>query len=408
MTRPEYESFYSQRARGMRASEIRELLKLTEKPDIISFAGGLPNPEAFPTDIIAELTAEVLEEFGHKALQYGTTEGLPALREAFAKYYSEHDIPATKDEILIVSGSQQGLDLLSKVFLDPGDTVVVGSPTYLGGLAAFRAFQASFATVPLDSGGMKIDLLEESIKRLISEGKKPKFVYVIPTFQNPTGTTMPEDRRKRIIELAEEYDILIVEDNPYGRLRYVGKPLKPIKHYDRSGRVIYLGTLSKTLVPGFRTATVVADKELIRKLTIAKQSTDLCSTTFTQFIAARYIERGYLESHLEKIRTLYGHKMKVMLDAMDEYMPEKVKWTRPEGGMFLWVTLPEDCDTVEMFKKAIEKKVAYVVGTAFYADGGGRRSMRMNFSYPTDEQIVGGVKRLAEVIREEMREKGVG
>ncbi len=407
MSAPEYEKFYSKRAKGMRASEIRELLKLTQKPDIISFAGGLPNPEAFPTDIIAELTAEVLEEFGHKALQYGTTEGLPALREAFARYYSEHDMPSTEDEILIVSGSQQGLDLLSKVFLDPGDTVVVGSPTYLGGLAAFRAFQASFATVPLDSGGMKIDVLEEKIKRLIAGGKKPKFVYVIPTFQNPTGTTMPEDRRKRIIELAEEYDLLIVEDNPYGRLRYVGKPLKPIKHYDHSGRVIYLGTLSKTLVPGFRIATVVASEDLIRKLTIAKQSTDLCSTTFTQFIAARYIERGYLDSHLEKIRALYGHKMKVMLDAMDEYMPEKVKWTRPEGGMFLWVTLPEGCDTVEMFKKAIEKKVAYVVGTAFYADGGGHRSMRLNFSYPTDEQIVEGVKRLAEVIREEMGEKGV-
>ncbi|MCD6461297.1 MAG: PLP-dependent aminotransferase family protein [Thermoplasmata archaeon] len=408
--KPVFDDLYSDRASGMRASEIRELLKLTQRPDIISFAGGLPNPLAFPLGIIKELTQKVLDRYGEKALQYGTTEGLTSLREAFAENYNAHDIPCTPDEITIVGGSQQGLDLLSKIFLNPGDEVVVGDPTYLGGLAAFRAFQARFVAVPLDNDGMRVDLLEERLEKMRREGRKPKMVYVIPTFQNPTGTTLPTDRRKRLIDLVHEYDTVLVEDNPYGRLRYEGEPLKPIKYYDDPDdpRVIYLGTLSKTLVPGFRIATVVAPPEITRKLVIAKQSTDLCSTTFTQYIAAEYISGGYLDAHMRKIKTLYGGKRNIMLKAMDEFMPDGVEWTRPEGGMFLWTTLPEGCNTVEMFPKAVENKVAYVVGKAFYAYEGGERSMRINFSYPTDEQIMVGIERLAKVIEEEIKDKKAG
>ncbi|MDG6221055.1 MAG: PLP-dependent aminotransferase family protein, partial [Candidatus Thermoplasmatota archaeon] len=265
-------------------------------------------------------------------------------------------------------------------------------------------FQARFNTIPHDGKGMDIGVLEETLENMKREGRRPKFIYVIPTFQNPSGTTMGEERRKRLVDLAHAYDTLIVEDDPYGRLRYGGDPVKPIIYHDsgEDGRTIHLGTLSKTLAPGFRIATVVAPPAVTKKLVIAKQSSDLCTNTFTQFIAAEYISQGHLELHLEKIKKLYGGKMHAMIQAVDDFMPKGLEWAKPEGGMFLWITMPEGCNAVSMFPKAVEKKVAYVIGTAFYANGGGERCMRLNFSYPTDEQIRIGIERLAGVIEEEI------
>ncbi len=396
-----FESFYSKRARGMKASEIRELLKLTQNKEIISFAGGLPNPGAFPAKVAAELTKEVFENHAEDALQYGTTEGLPTLREAFAENYSAHKLECSPDQILITSGSQQGLDLLSKVFLNPGDTIIVGAPTYLGALGSFRAFQANIESVPLDEKGFRVDALEEKLEALKHEGKRVKFIYLVPTFQNPTGVTIPEDRRKRILAMAEEYDTLVVEDDPYGRLRFEGDGVPSLFSLDRGvGRVIHMGTLSKLLAPGLRVATLMGHPDMIKKFVIAKQSTDLCSNTLTQFISAEYIRRGHLDEHVKFIRDLYGKKKNIMLQAMDDFMPSGVEWTRPEGGMFIWATVPEGLNTVDLFSKAIERKVAYVVGRAFYVSDGGEREMRLNFSYASDESIREGIERLGKVIEE--------
>jgi 2-aminoadipate transaminase len=258
-------------------------------------------------------------------------------------------------------------------------------------------------SIPLDDEGLRIDLLEEKLKSLKEQGKTPKFIYVVPTFQNPAGLTMSEIRRKKLVDLAHEYDILVLEDDPYSRLRYEGTPVKPIKAFDDENRVIFMGTFSKLISPGLRVAWILAPKDLARKLVIAKQSADLCSTTFSQYIAYEFLHRGHLETHLQKIISIYKPKRDVLLKALDEHFPKEAKWTRSEGGMFSWATFPEKVDTVEMFPKAVEKKVAYVVGSAFYPDKSGRNTMRLNFSFPSQEDIKEGVKRLGETIDEEMK-----
>ncbi len=390
-----WEKFYSERAKGLRASEIRELLKMTQKPDIISFGGGLPNPESYDIKHVRECIDYVMETKAKKALQYGTTEGYSRLREFLAEYMTEKGYDSSPENIIITAGSQQGLDLVSKVFIDKDDTVITESPSYLGGLSAFRAYLARIETVPLQDDGMDLDLLEE---RLRSE-KKPKFIYVVSTYQNPSGICMSSEKRKRIAEMSLEYDVPIIEDNPYSELAFSSEPPEPIlAHSD--GNVLYLGTFSKTFSPGIRVAWICGPSEIIKKLVIAKQSTDLCSNVLSQRMVHEYCKRGYWKENIKKIREMYRRKRDIMLKAMEEYFPEGVKWTRPEGGLFLWVTLPEYIDTREMFKDAIKNKVAYVVGTAF---AGGKNTMRLNFSYPSDEEIVEGIKRLGEVIKSRMK-----
>lgn len=398
----DFNEILSSSVKGMKKSAIRELLKLTKDPEIISFAGGLPAPETFPKEELTKIVKEVIEENGDKALQYGTTEGDDRLRELIAENYNQEGFEITKDNILITTASQQGLDLLAKIFIDPGDIVLVGLPSYLGGLGAFNAYGAKMIGIEFDENGMRSDKVEEKILELQKEGKKPKFIYIIPDFQNPAGITMPESRRKEMITIARKYEILIVEDSPYKQIRFEGEDQASLYALDKQGYVINMGTFSKIFVPGFRIGWVIAHTNILDKFIMAKQSTDLCTSPFVQMIAAKYIEKGYFEKFLKRTIQLYKEKRDVMLAAFDKYMPAGVKWTRPEGGLFLFVTLPSYMDTEKLFLKAIEKKVAFVIGSVFHCDGSGKNTMRINFSYMSKEKNVEGVKRLAEVIKEEM------
>ena len=402
-----FESFFSEKALEMKASEIRELLKLVETSDVISLAGGLPAPETFPVEIIKRIAQEVLTEHADKALQYGTTKGFTPLRLALARWMERrYGIPISKVEIMMVAGSQQALDLIGRVFINPGDIVVVEGPTYLAALQAFKYYEPEFVSVPMDHDGMRVDILEEKLEELERQGKRVKFVYTVSTFQNPMGVTMSLERRKKLVKLAKEHDFLIVEDNPYSELRYSGEPVPPVKHFDDEGRVIYLGTFSKILAPGFRLGWVAAHPHFIRKMEIAKQSIDLCANTLAQVIAWKYVEEGHLDRHIPEIVKFYKPRRDAMLKALDEFMPEGVEWTRPDGGMFIWVTLPEGIDTKLMMEKAVSKGVAYVPGEAFFAHRDVKNTMRLNFTYVPEEKIREGVKRLAEVIREEIKKLG--
>lgn len=389
--------------KGMKKSAIRELLKLTKDPEIISFAGGLPAPETFPQEELIGIVKEVIEEDGKLALQYGTTEGDDKLRELIAENYNQEGFNITKDNILITTASQQGLDLLAKVFVNRGDKVLVGLPSYLGGLGAFNAYGAEMVGIKFDEHGMIPQKLEEKLEELKNKGEKPKFIYIIPDFQNPAGVTVPEERRKEIIALARKYDILIVEDSPYKQIRFEGEDQTSFYALDQTGHVINLGTFSKIFVPGFRIGWVIAHTDILDKFIMAKQSTDLCTSPFVQKIAAKYIEKGYFKENLKKTIQNYKEKKDVMIAAFEKYMPEGVTWTNPEGGLFLFVTLPEYMDSEKLFMKAIEKKVAFVIGSVFHCDGSGKNTMRINFSYVDKEKNVEGVRRLAEVIRNEMK-----
>ncbi|RLI55570.1 MAG: aminotransferase [Candidatus Thorarchaeota archaeon] len=396
---------YSDRAGKMRKSVIRELLKVTQDPEIISFAGGLPNPKSFPISDIESCIHEVLKNHGKTALQYGTTQGLRELREAIAERSYKEGMDISADDVIIMSGSQQALDTVGKLFLNPGDTALCGLPTYLGGINAFRSYEANLEGIPLDGDGMQIDVLEETLKKLRRNEIFPKFVYVVPTFQNPAGVIMPESRRKKLIDIANEYELFIVEDDPYGKLRYDANHIKPIKAFDDIGSVIYMSTFSKILSPGFRLAWTIANPEATRKMIICKQALDLCTNTFTQFITLEFIKRGSLDLHIMKLCEMYKPKRDTMIEAMEKYFPDGYTCHKPKGGMFAWVTLPEGIDTEVMFLDAIKEKVAYVHGKAFHVDGGGARSMRLNFSYSTDEQLDEGMKRLGSVIKKKLEKQ---
>ncbi|HHO57246.1 MAG TPA: PLP-dependent aminotransferase family protein, partial [Thermoplasmatales archaeon] len=393
---------YSQRTKYFRTSEIRELLELSQRPDVISFAGGLPSPHAFPVEEIKEIVERVLSNDYATALQYGPTPGLKIFRETMTKYVKNFGIEADIEDIFITVGSQQALDIVGRVFIDAGDVIFVSLPTYLGAINAFYAYGANMVGVPLDENGMKVDILEEKIKELKKKGEKLKMIYTVPTFQNPAGVELSEERRKHLLEIAAEHDLLIVEDEPYNMLRFEGEPIPSIKSMDKDGRVIYMGTFSKIMSPGLRLAYVVAEKNVARKMVVAKQSMDLCAPTFTQMIAKYYVENGYLTKGVEKIIEMYRKKRDIMLDAMEEYFPQECKWTKPRGGMFLWVELPEHINTVEMIQDAVKEKVAYVHGRAFHVDGGGTNAMRLNFTNPDDDVIEEGIKRLWKVIKTRM------
>ena len=393
---------YAQRTHRMKSSAIRELLKLTELPDIISFAGGLPAPEVFPVQEFEEACHRVLHDKGAVALQYGATEGYLPLREMIARHTRRFGIEVTADNILITSGSQQALDLLGKVFINAGDRIVVEAPTYLGALQAWNIYGADYITVPSDENGMIVEELEAALRA------GPKFIYALPNFHNPLGVTIPLERRLRLVELADRYGVPIIEDDPYGQLRFEGSHIPPIVVLDEklhvqnghyTGNVIYLSTFSKTLAPGIRLAWVIAPPEVIRKLVTAKQGADLHTSSFNQIVAHEVAHGGFLDKHVEHIIQVYRERRDVMLDSLEEHMPEGVRWTRPQGGLFLWVTLPEHMSSVDIFRDAVEEKVAFVPGESFYPLGGGRNTMRLNFSNATPEKINEGIARLARVVR---------
>jgi 2-aminoadipate transaminase len=393
----------------MGSSAIRELLKLTEQPDLISFAGGLPAPDVFPIKEFQAACTRVLQEQGALALQYGTTEGYMPLREMIARHTARFGIEVTTDNIMITTGSQQALDLLGRIFINRGDRVVVESPTYLGAIQAWNAYGAEFVTVPMDKFGMNTDALEAALR------SGPKFIYVLPNFQNPTGVTLTLERRQQVIELADRYGVPIIEDDPYGQLRYEGEHLPSIVTLDSQfrdncnicyrGNVIYLSTFSKTLAPGLRLAWVIAPPEVIRKLVQAKQGADLHTSTFNQVVAFEVSRHNFLDEHIKLIRRVYSERRDLMLASMDRYFPPEVDWTHPEGGLFLWASLPEYLDSAEVLKTAIENKVAFVPGAPFYATGGGHNTMRINFSNATPEQIQVGVSRLGKVFAQKIAAK---
>lgn len=403
-----YDNFYSANAKAMKKSEIRELLKLTRKEGLISFAGGLPAPDLFPVDEVREATDYVLQNEGRMALQYGPTEGNMRLREELLKLLKKEGVELSIDQLFVITSSQQGLDLVGKIFLDPGDIVLCEKPTYVGAIQAFYSYGARMHAVDLDEKGICIDSLELEIKRLSDKCQRPKFIYVVPDFQNPSGITMNLERRKALIETAEKHDLIIIEDSPYRQLRFEGEPEPPLISLN-SERVLSLYTFSKILLPGFRLGWMAGPYELIQKAITAKQAVDLCAPPFNQAVLAEFMKRGHLETQIGKIIDAYREKRDYMLDRLRTYLGDLkgIKWTEPQGGLFLWITLPEGLDSTQMFMDAVEKNVAYVVGSSFDPEGADKRTMRLNFSYATIEQIDQGVQRLAEVIKNNLAKSKV-
>ncbi len=402
---------FSSLANRLKRSEIRELLKLVNKPGVISFAGGLPDPSLFPIEAVRQASETALAERGNLALQYGPTEGDPFLKEELTKFMSRQGEKVNPDNMIITASSQQGLDLIAKIFIDQGDAILVEMPTYLGAIQAFRTFDADFHGMEMDYDGVIPELLEKQVNELIGRGKKPKFVYLIPDFQNPSGITLSLERRERILEIAKRYDLFIVEDSPYREIKFDGKLLPSLYSLDTDGRVLYTKTFSKIFCPGFRLGWMVGPPEVIDKLVVAKQSADLCTSPYVSIVAAYIIGKGLLEEQIEKSKALYERKAKVMFEALGKYMPkiEGLSWSEPVGGMFMWIRLPEYMNTTEMFTDAIELNIAYVIGSSFYHDGSGTNTMRLNYSYPSEEQIVQGIKSLSTLIekREAVRKLAV-
>lgn len=405
---------YAQRTRQMGSSAIRELLKLTEQSDIISFAGGLPASEFFPIEAFKHASDTVLSEIGPQALQYGATEGYRPLREMIARHMARYGIVVDIDNVLITSGSQQALDLIGKILINRGDRILTEEPTYLGALQAFNAYGPSYVTVPIEDDGLRIDKLEEALRA------GPKFMYILPNFQNPSGVTLSLEKRLELVRLADRYGVPIVEDDPYGQLRYEGKHIKPIVALDSeyfhgapdhySGNVIYLSTFSKTLAPGLRLGWVVAPKDVIDHLVQAKQGSDLHTSTFIQMVTYEVARAGFIDQHVRRLREIYRRRRNAMLDALANTFPDRdsgVRWTNPEGGLFLWVSLPEKIDATELLKEALKEKVAFVPGGSFYPNGGHRNSMRLNFSNATEEMIEQGIRRLGHVIERQLSTSAV-
>ena len=390
----EYAHLFAHRMDQMRPSSIREILKVTAQPEVISFAGGLPAPELFPVAQVSAAADIALSQYGARALQYGPSEGLMPLREWIATEMASRGAPAAATDILITNGSQQVLDLAGKLFLNPGDVVLTENPTYLAAIQAFQTFEVKFVPVPTDENG----LIPEALPELIRQ-HKPKFLYTIPNFQNPTGITLSATRRQALAKLAAELKLVIVEDDPYGKLRYRGTAIPPIKHWDEANRVLYASTFSKTIAPGLRLGWVAAPPEIFSRLLILKQASDLHTSSFDQLVGYFYLTQNDQLAHLKKICAVYGERYGVLDTALRAEMPPGFTWTKPEGGMFLWVTGPASLDSLELLQRCIAQKVAFVPGRDFFPAEGGRNFLRLNYSNSSPERIREGVKRLAALCR---------
>lgn len=388
----------------IKGSAIRELLKITEQPGIISFAGGLPAPACFPAEEIALAAERVLATEAARVLQYGPTEGFPPLRAFLVGLMQGRGVKISADDVLISSGSQQALDMIAKLMIDHDDVVLVENPTYVGALQAFRPYQPRFVGVPMDEEGLIPAALEEILVQLEREGRRPKFLYTVPSFQNPTGVTLSRARREALLELAERHNLPIVEDDPYGELRYSGEPVPTLAALDceRHGEprhVLYFSTFSKLLAPSLRVGWIVGPQPVLRRLALIKQGLDLHTGSLVQAIAYETCRDGLLDRHIPRIRAVYHERRDAMLRALARVMPAEVRWTTPEGGMFLWLTLPDTVDVADLLGRAIEQQVAFVPGAAFFANGGGTNSIRLNFSHPNVERIEEGVRRLGGALR---------
>ena len=384
----------ARRMDGLRPSTIREILKVTAQPEVISFAGGLPAPELFPVNEVKAASDAVLSQFGSQALQYSQSEGFMPLREWIAAEMGQRGVKAVAEDVLMTNGSQQGLDLAGKLFLNPGDVVLTENPTYLAAIQAFQAYEAKFVPVPTDNDG----LIPEALPALIKQ-HRPKFLYTIPNFQNPTGLTLSAPRRESLARIAAEHGLTVIEDDPYGKLRYHGADIPLIKYWDTSGRVIYASTFSKTIAPGLRLGWLILPEQLFNQVLILKQASDLHTSSFDQMVAHSYLTKNDQTAHLERIRHAYGERYAILDAALRAEMPAGFSWTKPEGGMFLWVTGPQSLDAFELLQRAIAQKVAFVPGRDFFPADGGQNFMRLNYSNSTPDRIREGVRRLAALCR---------
>jgi 2-aminoadipate transaminase len=404
-----YAGLFSARTRVMRSSAMRDLMAITERPEVISLAGGLPDTSTFEPALFREVMDDVAGRSVARALQYGPTEGIAAVKDCIVEVMAAEGMPVSSDEILVTTGGQQVIDLVCKTLVDPGDVIVAEAPTYPGAVPAFWAYEAEVIQIEMDAEGMRVDLLEATLERLAGEGRVPKFIYTIPTFQNPGGVTMSLPRRRRLVDLARERELLVLEDNPYGLLRYEGEPLPTLRSLDvpdgsadGGDFVIYLGTFSKILSPGIRLGWTVAPRPVLEKMNVGKQAADLCSSSLTQHFVARYFELGAWRDYVASLREVYRRRRDVMLDALSEHFPAEAQWTQPQGGLFIWATLPSYIDTTNLLARALAENVAFVPGQAAFVDGRGRSSMRLNFSSTGEDEIREGVRRIGLTVSEQV------
>jgi 2-aminoadipate transaminase len=398
-----YAGLFAQRTQGMKSSAMRDMMAITARPEVISLAGGLPDTTTFPAEDVAALMARVAADASARALQYGPTEGMDELKACIVEVMAAEGMDVAADDLLVTTGGQQVIDLVCKTLVDPGDVVVAEGPTYPGAVPTFSAYQADVVQIEMDADGMRIELLEETLDRLARDGRTPKFIYTVPTFQNPAGVTMSLERRRRLVKLAAERELLVLEDNPYGLLRYKGDDVPPLYALDRGEYVIYLGTFSKILSPGLRLGWTAAPRPVLEKLNLGKQGADLCSSTFAQHFVVEYFAQRNWRDLLDRLRKLYHRRRDTMLDALAEHLPHETEWTRPEGGMFIWATLPDYIDTSDLLARALREHVAFVPGRAAYLDGRGGSSMRLNFAGVSEDDLREGIRRIGKVVSEQVR-----
>ena len=398
-----YSGLFAARTGVMRSSAMRDLMEITARPEVISLAGGLPDTSTFPPETFAAQMARIARESSAEALQYGPTEGFERTKEIVAEVMAAEGMTVETDEVLITTGGQQAIDLIAKTLVDPGDVVIAEGPTYPGAVPVFCAYEADIRHVPIDDAGMRVDELELLLEQLEGEGRKPKFIYSVPTFQNPGGVSMSIERRRRLVEIARERELLVLEDNPYGLLRFEGEAPPSLLELDGGDFVLYTGTFSKILSPGIRVGWLCAPAPVMAKLVLGKQSADLCTSTLTQFFLHEYFGEGRWRDYVDSLVGLYRSRRDAMLEALERYFPDDATWSLPEGGLFVWATLPSYIDTTDLLAKALGENVAFVPGAAAFADdSGGSSSMRLNFSAQTGDEIREGVRRIGAVIAEQV------
>jgi len=397
-----YSRLFAARTRVMKSSAMRDLMAVTARPEVISLAGGLPDTSTFPPETFAAVATRVAHESSARALQYGPTDGLAETKDCIAQVMAADGMTVDPEDLMVTTGGQQVIDLVCKALVDPGDVVVTEAPTYPGAVPTLSSYEAEVVQVDMDADGMRVDLLEEVLERLEREGRRPKFIYTIPSFQNPAGVTMSLERRRRLVEIAHERELLVLEDNPYSLLRYEGTPLPPLYALDGGVFVMYLGTFSKILSPGIRLGWVSAPPPVLEKLNLGKQAADLCTSTLSQLLVKAYFETNDWRDYVESLTEIYRTRRDTMLDALAEFFPPQTEWTRPAGGLFIWATLPDFIDTTDLLARALRDNVAFVPGEAAYLDGRGRSSMRLNFSASNEDAIREGVRRIGKVVAEQV------
>jgi 2-aminoadipate transaminase len=397
-----YAGLFAARTKVMKSSAMRDLMAVTARPEVISLAGGLPDTSTFPPDTFAAIAQRIAAESCAKALQYGPTEGLDETKACIAQVMAAEGMRVAPEDLIVTTGGQQVIDLVTKTLIDPGDVVIAEGPTYPGAVPVFSAYQADVVQVDMDADGMRVDLLEETLDRLDRDGRRPKFIYTVPSFQNPAGVTMSQPRRRRLVEVAHERELLVLEDNPYGLLRYEGDPPPPLLSLDGGVYVMYLGTFSKILSPGIRLGWVVAPPPVLEKINLGKQAADLCTSTLSQLMVQAYFEESRWRDYVESLTEVYRARRDTMLDALADHFPRQAEWTRPAGGLFIWVTLPDFIDTTDLLARALRDNVAFVPGEAAFLDGRGRNAMRLNFSGSDEDAIREGIRRIGEVVTEQV------